>query len=350
MRLTDFDFNLPDDLIAREPMPERSASRLLVPRHAQPHQNWRFADLPQLLAPGDLIVFNDSRVLRARLRGHKQTGGAVEALIERVTDTHTALAQMRMSKPAQPGSTIDWQRAQAKVISRTGEFWQLAFSRPVFEVLEDEGEMPLPPYLNRAPGQDDDTRYQTVYARHPGSVAAPTAGLHFDDALLAALADRSIEHAFVTLHVGAGTFQPVRVDDIREHRMHSEHYEISEATAAAIRAVRARGGRVVAVGTTSLRTLESAATGASGEVRSGPGDTALFITPGYRFQVVDALITNFHLPRSTLLMLVSAFAGIDLIRAAYAHAIADRYRFFSYGDAMLLERPPAHDHLLSQHA
>jgi S-adenosylmethionine:tRNA ribosyltransferase-isomerase len=350
MRITDFDFNLPDDLIAREPTPERSASRLLVPRDTQPHQNRRFADLPQLLAPGDLIVFNDSRVLRARLRGHKQTGGAVEALVERVTDTHAALAQMRMSKPAQPGSTIDWQRAQAKVIGRTGEFWQLTFNRPVFEVLEDEGEMPLPPYLNRAPGQDDDTRYQTVYARHPGSVAAPTAGLHFDDALLKSLAARGIERAFVTLHVGAGTFQPVRVDDIRAHRMHSEHYEISAATAAAIRAARARGGRVVAVGTTSLRTLESAAIGVSGEVRSGPGDTALFITPGYRFQVVDALITNFHLPRSTLLMLVSAFAGIDLIRAAYAHAIADRYRFFSYGDAMLLERSPAHDHIPSQHA
>ncbi len=350
MRLTDFDFNLPDDLIAREPAPERSASRLLVPRETQQHQDRRFADLPQLLAPGDLIIFNDSRVLRARLRGHKQSGGVVEALIERVTDTHTALAQMRMSKAAQPGSTIDWQRAQAKVIGRTGEFWQLVFSRPVFEVLEDEGEMPLPPYLNRPPGQDDDTRYQTVYARHPGSVAAPTAGLHFDDLLLAALAARGIERAFVTLHVGAGTFQPVRVDDIRGHRMHSEHFEIPEATAAAIRAARARGGHVVAVGTTSLRTLESAATGVGGEVRSGPGDTALFITPGYRFQVVDTLVTNFHLPRSTLLMLVSAFAGIDLIRTAYAHAIANRYRFFSYGDAMLLVNPATHDHILSQHA
>lgn len=339
MRITDFDFDLPDDLIAREPTPERSASRLLVPLDAQIIEDRRFADLPQLLATGDLIVFNDSRVLRARLRGHKQTGGSVEALIERVTDSHHALAQMRMSKPAQIGSTLSWQRAQAKVVGRTGEFWQLAFDRPVFEVLEDEGEMPLPPYLNRAPGRDDDTRYQTVYARHPGSVAAPTAGLHFDDALLAALAARGIECAFVTLHVGAGTFQPVRVDDIREHRMHSEQYEIPDATATAIRATRARGGRVVAVGTTSLRTLESGATGQSGEVHAGPGDTALFITPGYRFNVVDILVTNFHLPRSTLLMLVSAFAGLDLIRAAYAHAIAHRYRFFSYGDAMLLERP-----------
>lgn len=350
MHITDFDFDLPDDLIAREPAAERSASRLLVPRDTLHIEDRRFTDLPQLLAPGDLVVFNDSRVLRARLRGQKQTGGSVEALIERVTSTHHALAQMRMSKPAQIGSSVRWQRAQARVLGRSGEFWQLEFDRPVFEVLEDEGEMPLPPYLNRAPGQDDDTRYQTVYARHPGSVAAPTAGLHFDPTLFDALDSRGIQRAFVTLHVGAGTFQPVRTENVLEHRMHSEHYEVPDETAAAIRAVRARGGRVIAVGTTSLRTLESAATGEGGEVRTGPGDTELFITPGYRFKVVDTLITNFHLPRSTLIMLVSAFAGLDLIRAAYAYAIAQRYRFFSYGDAMLLERPSARDHPLDYHA
>ncbi len=350
MRLNDFDFELPDELIAREPAAERSHSRLLVPRPDQPIADRRFADLPSLLAPGDLIIFNDSRVLRARLRGRKQTGGAVEALIERVTDRHTALAQLRMSKPAAAGSVLHWQRAQATVLGRENEFWRLQFSKPVFEVLDDEGEMPLPPYIDRSPQKDDDTRYQTVYARHPGSVAAPTAGLHFDHALLEALAARGIEHAFVTLHVGAGTFQPVRVDDIRDHRMHTEHYEIPQPTAAAIRAARARGGRVIAVGTTSLRTLESAAIGNEGEVQPGPGDTALFITPGYHFKVVDLLITNFHLPKSTLLMLVSAFAGIDTIRAAYAHAITHRYRFFSYGDAMLLANPPGSALRSSLHA
>lgn len=350
MHITDFDFDLPDDLIAREPAAERSTSRLLLPRDTLHIEDRRFTDLPQLLAPGDLVVFNDSRVLRARLRGHKQTGGSVEALIERVTATHHALAQMRMSKPAQIGSILRWQRAQARVLGRSGEFWQLEFDRPVFEVLEDEGEMPLPPYLNRAPEEDDDTRYQTVYARHPGSVAAPTAGLHFDPTLLDALDSRGIQRAFVTLHVGAGTFQPVRTENVLEHRMHSEHYEVPDETAAAIRAARARGGRVIAVGTTSLRTLESAATGEGGEVRAGPGDTELFITPGYRFKVVDTLITNFHLPRSTLIMLVSAFAGLGLIRAAYAHAITHRYRFFSYGDAMLLTRRQRDDHTLSHHA
>ena len=350
MHITDFDFDLPDDLIAREPAAERSTSRLLLPRDTLHIEDRRFTDLPQLLAPGDLVVFNDSRVLRARLRGRKQTGGSVEALIERVTATRHALAQMRMSKPAQIGSIVRWQRAQARVLGRSGDFWQLEFDRPVFEVLEDEGEMPLPPYLNRAPGEDDDTRYQTVYARHPGSVAAPTAGLHFDPTLLDALDSRGIQRAFVTLHVGAGTFQPVRTENVLEHRMHSEHYEVPDETAAAIRAARARGGRVIAVGTTSLRTLESAATGEGGEVRAGPGDTELFITPGYRFKVVDTLITNFHLPRSTLIMLVSAFAGLGLIRAAYAHAITHRYRFFSYGDAMLLTRPQRDDHTLSHHA
>ena len=350
MRLTDFDFELPDELIAREPATERSQSRLLVPRQDQPIEDRRFSDLPSLLNAGDLIIFNDSRVLRARLHGRKETGGAVEALIERVTDSHTALAQLRMSKPAPTGSVLHWQRAQATVLGRDKEFWRLQFNRPVLEVLDDEGEMPLPPYIDRTPHKDDETRYQTVYARHPGSVAAPTAGLHFDPPLLDDLAAHGIERAFVTLHVGAGTFQPVRVDNIRDHRMHHEHYDVPEATAAAIRATRARGGRVVAVGTTSLRTLESSAIGNQGEVQTGPGDTALFITPGYHFKVVDLLITNFHLPKSTLLMLVSAFAGVDLIRAAYAHAIAQRYRFFSYGDAMLLANPPGSALRSSPHA
>jgi len=336
MQLSEFDFHLPDDLIAREPAAERSGSRLLIPHMPARIEDRRFSDLPALLAPGDLIVFNDSRVIRARLLGRKPTGGSVEALIERVMDDHHALAQMRMSKPAAAGSVIQWQRATAQVLGRDGEFWRLRFDRPVLEVLDDEGEVPLPPYIDRAPRSEDDSRYQTVYARHPGSVAAPTAGLHFDDTLFAALGARGIKRAFVTLHVGAGTFQPVRVSNIHEHRMHTETYVVPTDTAAAIRATRERGGRVVAVGTTSLRTLESAATGEHGEVAAGASDTALFITPGYRFRVVDALITNFHLPRSTLLMLVSAFAGLDLIRAAYAHAIAERYRFFSYGDAMLL--------------
>mgnify|MGYP006276672121 CR=1 FL=1 len=343
MRLSDFDFDLPDELIAREPTAERSGSRLLVPRAPRALEDRLFTELPGLLNSGDLIVFNDSRVLRARLHGHKTTGGAVEALVERVTDTHVAIAQLRMSKRAHPGTIIHWRKAQSEVLGRAGEFWQLRFDRPVLEVLEAEGQMPLPPYIDRAPRDEDEARYQTVYARHPGSVAAPTAGLHFDEALLAALDARGVRRAFVTLHVGAGTFQPVRVDDVREHRMHSEHYEVPELAAIEIRAARERGARVIAVGTTSLRTLESAATDEAGQVRAGISTTELFITPGYRFKVVDALITNFHLPRSTLLMLVSAFAGPALIRAAYAHAIAQRYRFFSYGDAMLLEhaRPSA---------
>ena len=343
MRVSDFDFDLPDELIAREPASARSGSRLLVPRDPRTMEDRRFTDLPELLAPGDLIIFNDSRVLRARLHGRKQTGGAVEALIERVTTTHEALAQLRMSKPAQPGSTLHWHGSQSLVLGREGEFWRLKFDQPVLEVLEREGEIPLPPYIDRAPVHDDDSRYQTVYARHPGSVAAPTAGLHFDETLFAALDARGIRRAFVTLHVGAGTFQPVRVEHVSDHRMHSECYNVPAATADAIRETREKGGRVVAVGTTSLRTLESAAIDSTGCVAPGPGDTALFITPGYSFRVVDVLITNFHLPRSTLLMLVSAFAGTERIRAAYAHATAERYRFFSYGDAMLLERSSAPD-------
>ncbi len=276
-------------------------------------------------------------MLRARLRGTKDTGGRVEALVERVLAEHEALVQLRASKPPKPGARLRWRTSAATVLAREGEFWRLRFDDPVHACLHGEGALPLPPYIDRAPDAADEERYQTVYAREPGSVAAPTAGLHFDHEMLARLREREVRTAFVTLHVGAGTFQPVRVDDLSLHRMHAERYEVPDATARAIDETRARGGRIVAVGTTSLRTLESAAD-ADGRVAPGSGETSLFVTPGYRFRVVERLLTNFHLPRSTLLMLVSAFAGVDRVRAAYAHAISRRYRFFSYGDAMLAER------------
>jgi len=336
MRLSDFDFELPPELIAQHPGTRRADSRLLhVTRDSL--ADLHFADLPSLLAPGDLLVFNDTRVLRARLHGTKDTGGRIEALVERVLDEREALVQLRASKPPKPGTRLHWRAGGAMVLAREGEFWRLRFDEPVHACLRREGELPLPPYITRAPEARDEERYQTVYARAPGSVAAPTAGLHFDEAMLARLRERSVRLAFVTLHVGAGTFQPVRVDDLSLHRMHAERYEVPEATARAIDETRARGGRVLAVGTTSLRTLESAADD-DGRVRPGRGETRLFVTPGYRFRVVERLLTNFHLPRSTLLMLVSAFAGVDRVRTAYAHAISRRYRFFSYGDAMLLER------------
>ncbi len=276
-------------------------------------------------------------MLRARLHGTKDTGGRVEALVERVVGAHEALVQLRASKPPKPGTRLRWSANGATVLAREGEFWRLHFDEPVHACLQREGVLPLPPYIDRATEAADEERYQTVYAREPGSVAAPTAGLHFDDGMIAQLRERGLRMAFVTLHVGAGTFQPVRVDDLSQHRMHAERYEVPEATVQAIDEARARGGRIVAVGTTSLRTLESAAD-AGGRVLAGCGETSLFVTPGYRFRVVERLLTNFHLPRSTLLMLVSAFAGVDRVRAAYAHAVSRRYRFFSYGDAMLLER------------
>jgi len=336
MQLSDFDFELPAELIAQHPAASRSASRLLhVGRDTL--TDLRFDALPGLLAPGDLLVFNDTRVLRARLRGSKASGGRIEALVERVTGECEALVQLRASKPPRPGGRLSFRSSGATVVGRIGEFWQLRFDEPVPAVLERDGELPLPPYITHAPDAEDERRYQTVFARAPGSVAAPTAGLHFDQPLLAQLRQRGVGLAFVTLHVGAGTFQPVRVEDLALHRMHAERYEVPAAAADAIAAARAAGARVVAVGTTSLRTLESAAD-AHGQVRAGSGETCLFVTPGYRFRVVDRLLTNFHLPKSTLLMLVSAFAGVGRIRHAYAHAIAQRYRFFSYGDAMLLER------------
>ena len=334
-----FDFPLPPELIAQHPARERSASRLL---HVDgPHlADLRFTDLPGLLAPGDLLVFNDTRVIKARFFGQKDSGGQVEVLLERIVDERHALAQVRASKSPKAGTRITLENAFSLVCSgRQSEFFALKLEGEgnLWDLAEQYGRLPLPPYIDHGVEAEDEARYQTVYARHPGAVAAPTAGLHFDEAMLERLSRQGVRRAALTLHVGAGTFQPVRVEKIDEHKMHSERFHVPEETAAAIAATRERGGRVVAVGTTSLRTLESAACG-NGLVRAGSGETDIFITPGYRFQVVDRLITNFHLPRSTLLMLVSAFAGLDPIRAAYAHAVAEKYRFFSYGDAMLLER------------
>ena len=337
MRVADFDFDLPPELIAQFPPAERGGSRLLhVEGSGALHDRW-FRDLPTLLRPDDLLVMNDTRVIKARLFGTKGSGGKVELLVERVLDEHDALAFIRASHAPKPGSHIHLADGETvEVLARQDDLTQLRFARPVLDVLDQLGQLPLPPYIAHTPTADDEARYQTVYANEPGAVAAPTAGLHFDAAMLAALHDKGVRTAQVTLHVGAGTFQPVRVDHLAEHRMHSERYTIPQATVDAIRATWARDGRVVAVGTTSLRALEAAAQ--SGELAAGSNETDIFITPGYRFQVVDALITNFHLPRSTLLMLVSAFSGLTTIRAAYAHAIKERYRFFSYGDAMLLEK------------
>ena len=337
LTLADFDYHLPPECIAQAPLAERSASRLLVMRSAA-RDDRAFTDLPDLLAPGDLLVMNDTRVLHARLLGRKDTGGNVEVLVERVTADDEVLAQVRASKPPKAGSAIRLEEAfDAGVLGREGEFYRLRFPADAVELIERHGRLPLPPYIERAAASADEERYQTVYARERGSVAAPTAGLHFDAALLERLRSRGIGIAHVTLHVGAGTFQPVRVHDLSEHRMHRERYVVPQATAEAIAATHARGGRVVAVGTTTLRTLESAAQ-ADGSVKVGAGDTAIFITPGFAFRVVDRLVTNFHLPKSTLLMLVSAFAGMDEIRAAYRHAIESGYRFFSYGDAMLIDK------------
>ncbi|MEW5769388.1 MAG: tRNA preQ1(34) S-adenosylmethionine ribosyltransferase-isomerase QueA [Pseudomonadota bacterium] len=342
MKTSDFDFALPDELIARYPLAERTASRLLHvdgPRGA--FEDRLFAELPSLFRAGDLLVFNDTRVIKARLRGEKASGGKVEALVERVLSEREALLFMRASKSPKAGSVVRFAGClDALVLGREDDLFRVAFdpAHTVLEWLERCGEVPLPPYMDRGAEADDDARYQTVYARDPGAVAAPTAGLHFDQAMLDHLAAMGVATAFVTLHVGAGTFLPVRVEHVAEHKMHTERYAIPEATVAAVAAARARGGRVCAVGTTSLRALESAAQ--AGELRAGEAETDIFITPGYRFRVVERLITNFHLPRSTLLMLVSAFGGTELLRRAYAHAVASRYRFFSYGDAMLIERAP----------
>ena len=343
LKLNDFDYTLPAELIAQTPLAERSASRLLVltPNPgAQPTlADASFAGLADLVRPGDLFVFNDTRVIHARLHGVKDSGGQVEVLIERAVGPHEALAQVRASKSPKTGSHLRLADAfEVEVLGRVGEFYHLRFpaGEELIALLERHGKLPLPPYIQRAAGEADESRYQTVYAREPGSVAAPTAGLHFDQALLDGLAARGAKCAWLTLHVGAGTFQPVRVDDLGEHRMHRERYVIPQETVDAIAATRAAGGRVIAVGTTSMRALEAAAQ--DGLLEAGSGETEIFILPGFRFQVVDALVTNFHLPKSTLLMLVSAFAGMDSIRRAYAHAVEQRYRFFSYGDAMFITR------------
>jgi len=338
LTLDDFDYPLPPHLIAQAPLAERAASRLLVMRGAQLADR-RIADLPALLAPGDLLVMNDTRVLHARLRGQKDSGGQVEVLVERILDDNEVLAQVRASKSPRAGSSLMLEGTlKVAVLGREGEFYRLRFDGDAQALVEQHGHVPLPPYIDRAAAAADEARYQTVFAREKGSVAAPTAGLHFDADLLQQLAARGIDTAYVTLHVGAGTFQPVRVQQLSEHRMHRERWQLPQATVAAIAATRQRGGRIVAVGTTTLRTLESAAR--AGDLRGGSGETDLFVTPGFEFKVVDRLVTNFHLPKSTLLMLVSAFGGLEHIRAAYRHAIAHDYRFFSYGDAMLIDRLP----------
>ena len=343
LTLNDFDYALPPDLIAQTPLAQRSASRLLVVHPpmegAEVLVDRNFADLPALIGPQDLLVFNDTRVIHARVHGSKASGGQIEVLIERAIGPHEALAQVRASKSPRSGSTLRLADAfDVEVLGRVGEFYHLRFPahENLFELLERHGKLPLPPYIQRAAGDDDESRYQTVFARSPGSVAAPTAGLHFDEATLAQVRARGAQCAWLTLHVGAGTFQPVRVDNLDEHRMHRERYFIPPQTVDAIARTRAAGGRVIAVGTTSLRALEAAAL--NGALGAGEGETEIFILPGFKFQVADALLTNFHLPKSTLLMLVSAFAGREPIRRAYAHAIAARYRFFSYGDAMFLTR------------
>jgi len=338
--LADFDFELPPELIAQHPAAERSASRLLDGTGSVPADRV-FRELPTLLQPGDLLVFNDTRVIKARLFGEKPTGGAVEALVERVLPGHVVHAHLRASKSPRAGGVVRFggpSGFEAEVLGRAGpeeSLFVLRFPSEPLALLERHGHVPLPPYIEHADTADDERRYQTVFAARPGAVAAPTAALHFDEAVLTALAERGVQRAAVTLHVGAGTFQPVRVERIAEHRMHSEWFEVPQATVDAIAATRARGGRVVAVGTTTIRSLESAARG--GALQACTGDTDIFITPGFEFRVVDRLITNFHLPRSTLMMLISAFAGHAHVMALYRHAIESRYRFFSYGDAMLLQ-------------
>src|SRR5476649_2754327 len=332
--LSDFDFNLPPERIAQFPLPDRSASRLLHLDGAQLIDR-QFADIVGLLQAGDLLVMNDTRVLKARFFGVKESGGKIEALVERVLDDRTVLAQVRASKSPPPGCRIRLADAfDVTVGQRAGEFFTLHFEADVFELIEAHGRLPLPPYIEHDADEFDETRYQTVFNKVPGAVAAPTAGLHFDQALLDQLKAKGVNFAYVTLHVGAGTFQPVRTEVLSEHKMHTEWYTMPQETVDAVRAAQLAGRDVVAVGTTSLRALESASQ--TGQLLAGSADTALFITPGYAFKTVTRLITNFHLPKSTLLMLVSAFAGYEPIRSAYAHAIAQNYRFFSYGDAMLL--------------
>ncbi|UPG84711.1 tRNA preQ1(34) S-adenosylmethionine ribosyltransferase-isomerase QueA [Luteibacter aegosomatis] len=343
MKKSDFDFDLPSDLIAQAPLARRSGSRLLVVDVAAGSKaNRKFHELPDLVRPGDLLVFNDTRVLPARLYGNKESGGAVEILIERVTGAHEARAQLGVSKkPKEGGRIVLADGSLITVLGREGEFFKLRFEgdEPLERILSRLGEMPLPPYIERGAGEEDKDRYQTVFAREPGAVAAPTAGLHFDEALLDQLRGKGVDFGYVTLHVGAGTFQPMRADDVRDHVMHREWLNVGASLVEKIRATREAGGRVIAVGTTVVRALESATV--DGVLRPFAGETQIFIFPGYRITSIDALITNFHLPQSTLLMLVSALAGKEAILDAYRYAVLQRYRFFSYGDAMLILPPKA---------
>uniref|UniRef100_UPI0033427A2B tRNA preQ1(34) S-adenosylmethionine ribosyltransferase-isomerase QueA n=1 Tax=Castellaniella defragrans TaxID=75697 RepID=UPI0033427A2B len=337
--LSQFDYELPPELIAQAPAAQRNASRLLRLDATGGLHDLRFLDLPTLLRAGDLLVFNDTRVIKARLHGHKASGGKVEVLVERITGPQQALAHVRASKSPKPGTRLVLADGafEAEVAGRAGELFDLRFPERVLDLLERHGAVPLPPYITHAADAGDEARYQTIYAKQPGAVAAPTAGLHFDQAMLEHLDAQGIGRACVTLHVGAGTFQPVRAARLRDHVMHAEHYAVAADTLRRVQETRAAGGRVIAVGTTSVRALEAATAQNGDEDSPREGDTRLFITPGYTFACIDALITNFHLPQSTLLMLVSALAGMEPIRRAYAHAVRSRYRFFSYGDAMFIE-------------
>ncbi|MBO9492699.1 tRNA preQ1(34) S-adenosylmethionine ribosyltransferase-isomerase QueA [Thalassotalea sp. G20_0] len=339
MQVSDFDFDLPDEQIARFPAEDRTGSRLLcLDGNSGEVRHQQFSDIESLLEPGDLLVLNNTRVIPARLYGQKETGGKIEVLIERVVEDNLALAQVRASKSPKPGAVLLLADGAVRVVveGRQDFLFILRFVTSVLPLLLEHGHMPLPPYIDREDGDSDRLRYQTVFAARDGAVAAPTAGLHFDEALLARLEAKGVQKVFVTLHVGSGTYQPVRVEKIEDHVMHAEYIEVSEAVCQAVRETRARGNRVVAVGTTSVRSLESAS--ASGEIAPFQGDSSIFIYPGYEFRSVDLMVTNFHLPQSTLLMLVSAFAGRENVLAAYKEAVEQKYRFFSYGDAMLLTR------------
>jgi S-adenosylmethionine:tRNA ribosyltransferase-isomerase len=337
MQLSDFDYNLPKALIAQYPGAQRTASRLLQLDADGVHDR-QFIDLPQLLQPKDLLVFNNTRVMKARLYGRKETGGRVEILVERVLDGQRALAHIRANKPPKPNDRLKIADQQLRMVQRKEAFFELELlgTQTFAQLMQQHGHLPLPPYISREDNEIDQERYQTVYAQHVGAVAAPTAGLHFDQAMLDTLQAQGIQKAEVTLHVGAGTFQPVRVENLDGHVMHSEWLDVSEQVCQQVAQTKANGGRVIAVGTTSVRSLETAAQG--GQLKPYQGETQLFIRPGYQYQVVDLLLTNFHLPRSTLLMLVAAFAGYDEVMYAYRHAVEQAYRFFSYGDAMLLSK------------
>ena len=340
MRRDQFYFDLPDELIAREPAAERTGSRLLyLDSAAERLQHSQFSDFLTYIGPDDLLVFNNTKVIPARLYGQKDSGGKIEVLVERVLDSHRVLAHIRASKSPKPSTQLIFDNnVRAEMVGRDAALFELAFTEPVLAVLDQIGHMPLPPYIDRSDTEDDKSRYQTVYAEHSGAVAAPTAGLHFDQALMDDIKGKGASIGFVTLHVGAGTFQPVRADNIEDHHMHSEWLQVSAELCQQVTATKAKGGRVIAVGTTSVRCLETAAK--AGDIAPFEGDTDIFIYPGYQFKVVDALLTNFHLSESTLLMLVSAFSGYHSIMAAYRAAVAERYRFFSYGDAMLLIHNP----------